>query len=98
MMSLIFVLSAALWVDNIFHIALVLANEANDVTGASAGEITLFNALVFVSLLLGFHYVRPPAKYVMTDGIVVWRTWAIHPEMRAALRVATTLLVLTGRE
>jgi hypothetical protein len=34
----------------------------------------------------------------MTDGIVLWRAWAIYPEMRAALCIATVLLVLTGRE
>jgi hypothetical protein len=38
-MSLMFVLSAALRADSILLIALVIANEVNDVIGASAGEI-----------------------------------------------------------
>jgi hypothetical protein len=53
MMSLMFMLSAAFWVDGIVHIALVIANDVNgksDLTGTNVGQITLFNALVLVNV------------------------------------------------
>jgi hypothetical protein len=101
-----FMLSAALWIDGIVHIALVIANDVNgksDLKGTNVGEFTLFNALILVNVspLRIFHDTIPwltTSKYAITDGIVVWRARAIYPEMRPALRIATALLVLTGRE
>jgi hypothetical protein len=101
-----FVLSAALWIDGIVHIALVIANDVNgktDLKGANIGEFTLFNALTLVNVspLRSFHDIitwLATSKYAIRDGIVVWRARAIYPEMRAALRIATALLVLMGRE
>jgi hypothetical protein len=53
--SLMFILSAAFWVDGIIHIALEISNIVDgkpELNGGNVGQITLFNALVLINVSL----------------------------------------------